>query len=128
MLIQSKLATQLLGHPSFPLSLEPPSKKSGKYLGSSQNHEGCIALTPFSNHGLGFDRATDKPEGIQPEDLEVIFGRDFKLEAADPNLFYIYEFRKCSLDAKLIVAVRYRFGDGHINKIFSQALSDVEAR
>jgi hypothetical protein len=70
----------------------------------------------------------EQTEGIQPEDMEVIFGRDFKLEAADPYLFYIYEFRKCSLEAKLIVAVGYGFGDSHINKILSQALGDDVAR
>jgi hypothetical protein len=70
----------------------------------------------------------EQTEGIQPEDMEVIFGRDFKLEAADPYLFYIYEFRKCSLEAKLIVAIGYGFGDNHIDKILSQALSNDNAR
>jgi hypothetical protein len=70
----------------------------------------------------------EQTEGIQPEDMEVIFGRDFKLEAADPYLFYIYEFRKHSLLARLIVSVGYGFGDSHINKILSQALSDDGAR
>jgi len=66
----------------------------------------------------------EQTEGISPEDMEVIFGRDFKLEAADPYLFYAYEFRKFSLLAKLIVVIGYGFGDGHINKILSQALND----
>jgi len=60
--------------------------------------------------------------------MEVIFGRDFKLEAADPYLFYAYEFRKYSLLAKLIVCVGYGFGDDHINKILSQTLRDDENR
>src|ERR1035441_9908917 len=63
----------------------------------------------------------EQTENIQPENMEVIFGRDFKLEAADPYLFYAYEFRKYSLLAKLIVCVGYGFGDDHINKILSQA-------
>jgi len=67
-------------------------------------------------------------ENIQPENMEVIFGRDFKLEAADPYLFYAYEFRKYSLLAKLIVCVGYGFGDDHINKILSQTLRDDENR
>ena len=70
----------------------------------------------------------EQTEGIQPEHMEVIFGRDFKLEAADPYLFYIYEFRKFSLLAKLIVSVGYGFGDSHINKILSQALADDSTR
>jgi len=67
-------------------------------------------------------------ENIQPDNMEVIFGRDFKLEAADPYLFYAYEFRKYSLLAKLIVCVGYGFGDDHINKILSQTLRDDENR
>jgi len=55
--------------------------------------------------------------------MELIFGRDFKLEAADPYLFYAYEFRKFSLSARLIVVIGYGFGDDHINKILSQALA-----
>lgn len=67
-------------------------------------------------------------EGIEPEDMEVIFGRDFKLEAADPYLFYAYEFRRYSLVARLIVSIGYGFGDGHINKMLSQALKDDNTR
>jgi hypothetical protein len=59
---------------------------------------------------------------IRPEQMQVIFGRDFKLEAADPYLFYAYEFRRCSLDARLIVVLGYGFGDEHINKMLTQAL------
>ncbi|HEY6261578.1 MAG TPA: SIR2 family protein [Nitrospiraceae bacterium] len=65
----------------------------------------------------------EQTEGIPPEEMEVIFGRDFKLEAADPYLFYTYEFRKFSLLARLIVSIGYGFGDSHINKILSQALA-----
>jgi hypothetical protein len=60
--------------------------------------------------------------------MEVRVGRDFKLEAADPYLFYIYEFRRFSLLARLIVAIGYGFGDSHINKILSQALTDDASR
>jgi hypothetical protein len=57
-----------------------------------------------------------------PDKMEVIFGRDFKLEAADPYLFYAYAFRQFSLRARLIVSIGYGFGDSHINKILTQAL------
>jgi hypothetical protein len=67
-------------------------------------------------------------ETIAPEKMELIFGRDFKLEAADPYLFYTYEFRKASLEAKVIVCIGYGFGDPHINKIVTQALRRDEAR
>jgi hypothetical protein len=56
--------------------------------------------------------------------MEIIFGRDFKLEAADPYLFYAYHFRRYSLMAKLIVTVGYGFFDEHINKMLAQALRD----
>jgi SIR2-like domain len=59
---------------------------------------------------------------IGPEQMQVIFGRDFKLEAADPYLFYAFEFRRCSLEAKAIVSVGYGFGDEHINKMLAQAV------
>jgi hypothetical protein len=62
--------------------------------------------------------------GIEPEQMEVIFGREFKLEAADPYLFYAYEFRKFTLEAKLVVTIGYGFGDAHINKMLSQSLKD----
>jgi hypothetical protein len=59
---------------------------------------------------------------IPPDEMEIIFGREAKLEAADPYLFYAYEFRQCSIEAKLLVAIGYSFSDPHINKIISQAL------
>jgi hypothetical protein len=65
---------------------------------------------------------------VEPERMEVIFGRDFKLEAADPYLFYAYEFRKFTLVAKLIVTVGYGFGDAHINKMLTQSLRDEQSR
>lgn len=71
----------------------------------------------------------EQTEGIEPEDMEIIFGRDFKLEAADPYLFYAYEFRRFTLGTRLIVSIGYGFGDGHINKMLGQALkSDDERR
>jgi hypothetical protein len=70
----------------------------------------------------------EQTESIQPENMELIFGRDFKLEAADPYLFYAYEFRRYSLETKVIVCIGYGFGDGHINKILTQALKRDEGR
>lgn len=65
----------------------------------------------------------EQTEGIAPESMQLIFGREFKLEAADPYLFYAYEFRRFSLLAKLIVAVGYGFADDHVNKILSLSLT-----
>ena len=67
-------------------------------------------------------------ENIAPEKMELIFGRDFKLEAADPYLFYIYEFRKYSLETKVIACIGYGFGDQHINKILEQALKRDQSK
>jgi hypothetical protein len=60
--------------------------------------------------------------------MEVIFGREFKLEAADPYLFFAYKFRDLSLEAKLVVTIGYGFGDGHINKMLTQSLRDDAER
>src|ERR1700733_6513109 len=68
-------------------------------------------------------------ESVDAEKMEVIFGREFKLEAADPYLFFAYKFRDLSLETKLIVALGYGFGDGHINKMLTQSLrNDPERR
>ncbi|WP_088257334.1 SIR2 family protein [Fimbriiglobus ruber] len=64
----------------------------------------------------------EQTESVEHERMEIIFGRDFKLEAADPYLFYAYEFRRYCLLAKLIVVIGYSFSDGHINKMLVQAL------
>lgn len=69
-----------------------------------------------------------RTESISPEEVELIFGRDFKLEAADPYLFYVYELREYSLAAKLIVSIGYGFGDKDINKILTQALKSDETK
>jgi hypothetical protein len=59
---------------------------------------------------------------IAAMELPIIFGRDFKLEAGDPYLFYAFEFRRSTLESKLILVMGYGFGDGHINKMIRQAL------
>lgn len=64
----------------------------------------------------------ENPGAITSERLEVIFGRDFKLEASDPYLFYAYQFRIRTLEARLLVAIGYGFDDVHINKMMSQAM------
>ena len=68
-------------------------------------------------------------ESVDADRMEVIFGREFKLEAADPYLFFAYRFRALSLAARLIVVLGYGFGDAHINKMLTQSLrSDSERR
>lgn len=73
--------------------------------------------------------AVEQIESVDEDEMEVIFGRDFKLDAADPYLFFAYEFRNFTLSARLVVAIGYGFGDLHINKMLSQSLrSDSERR
>ena len=66
--------------------------------------------------------SVEQVANVGHEDMEVIFGRDFKLEAADPYLFYTYQFRRLTLEARLIVVIGYGFADYHINKLLTQAL------
>src|ERR1700730_4893949 len=73
--------------------------------------------------------SVEQIESVDADKMEVIFGREFKLEAADPYLFYAYKFRDLTLLATLIVSLGYGFGDGHINKMLTQSLrSDAERR
>jgi hypothetical protein len=73
--------------------------------------------------------AVEQIESVDEEQMEVIFGRDFKLEAADPYLFFAYEFRRFTLLTHLIVTIGYGYGDLHINKMLTQSLrSDPERR
>jgi hypothetical protein len=65
---------------------------------------------------------------VEPDRMDVIFGRDFKLEAGDPYLFYAYQFRRFTLDARLIVTIGYSFADGHINKMLTQAIKKGDAK
>ncbi len=60
-----------------------------------------------------------KQQGIKPD---IIFGTDVKLQAIDPYLFYLYEFRKYALNAKVLIIIGYSFNDSHINKLITQAL------
>jgi hypothetical protein len=61
-------------------------------------------------------------ESVDADNMEIIFGREFKLETADPYLFFAYKFRDLSLATKVIVALGYGFGDADINKMLTQSL------
>ena len=65
---------------------------------------------------------SDRTSKISVEDGVLIFGTAYKLQYLDPFLFLVYQLRKLSLDAKLLLVVGYGFGDEHINGILSQAL------
>jgi hypothetical protein len=72
--------------------------------------------------------SVEQIERVEYDRMEVIFGRDFKLEAADPYLFYAYQFRRFTLAARLVVVIGYGFADSHINKMLSQALRSEGTR
>lgn len=83
---------------------------------------GSIDWLRDENKNLTF---SDEPAKIKPEQLEIIFGTDQKLHYTDPFLFFAYEFRRWTLDAELILAIGYGFGDDHINSILGQALDSA---
>lgn len=68
---------------------------------------------------LTFSDSTSK---IKIDDGQIIFGLTYKLQYVDPFLFLVYQLRRLSLEAKLILVVGYGFGDEHINGILRQAL------
>jgi hypothetical protein len=97
-------------------------------------------------HGNSFENETDEPnillyklhgsidwecqdDKLQLKELDttaenpdLIFGTDYKMQYIDPYLFYFYQFRKYTLESKVIVAIGYSFRDEHINGILTQAL------
>jgi hypothetical protein len=68
---------------------------------------------------LTFSDSTSK---IKIDDGQIIFGLTYKLQYVDPFLFLVYQLRRLSLEAKLILVVGYGFADDHINGILRQAL------
>lgn len=71
---------------------------------------------------------SDSTSGIKPEETALIFGTSYKLQYLDPFLFLVYEFRRCSLDAKLLILVGYGFGDEHVNGIVRQAIRNQKQK
>jgi hypothetical protein len=59
---------------------------------------------------------------------DLIFGTDTKLQSIDPYLYYVYSFRKHSLESKLIVIIGYSFSDIYINDLIKQALNNNKSR
>jgi hypothetical protein len=72
---------------------------------------------------------SDSSSAIKEDDIALIFGTSYKLQYVDPFLFLVYQLRRLSLEARLIVIVGYGFCDDHINGILGQALrSDKDKR
>jgi len=81
---------------------------------------GSIDWVRDPNNGkLTYSDSTSK---IKVDEGELIFGTTYKLQYVDPFLFLVYQLRRLSLEAKLLLVVGYGFGDEHINGILQQAL------
>lgn len=65
---------------------------------------------------------TYSDEVSQIEEPDLIFGTNYKLQYVDPYLFFAYEFRRYSLEARLLISIGYGYGDEHINGIIGQAM------
>lgn len=94
-----------------------------RFMRAEDDEETAIYL--YKLHGsINWERSNDQlrisqQQGITPD---VIFGTDIKMQAIDPYLFYLYEFRKYVLAAEIIITIGYSFNDTHINDLIRQAM------
>lgn len=101
-----------------------------------ENTDPDIAIYLYKLHGsIDWERDSsgnltfsDEAGSIDVDKLDIIFGTNYKLQYIDPYLFFAYEFRKYSLEAKLIVTIGYGFADEHINGMIGQALKSDPKR
>ena len=100
-----------------------------RFLQNDDDDETAIYL--YKLHGsINWQRKNDQlcvseQSNIKPD---VIFGTDLKMQAIDPYLFYLYEFRKYVSTSELIVILGYSFNDNHINDLISQAMLSDEKK
>jgi len=102
---------------------------SHELLEDSENTEKNLYL--YKLHGsidwqrdakTGILTYSDSTTKIKTDDAALIFGTTYKLQYVDPFLFLVYQLRRLSLDARLLIVIGYGFGDEHINGILAQAL------
>ncbi|OQB13433.1 MAG: hypothetical protein BWY15_01730 [Firmicutes bacterium ADurb.Bin193] len=102
----------------------------GNRFNQSENDEET-AIYLYKLHGsINWQRKdgqlkTSSKQKIKPD---IIFGTDVKLQAIDPYLFYLYEFRKYALLSKIIITIGYSFNDNHINDLVRQAIVSDETK
>lgn len=100
-----------------------------RFIKSEDDEEAAIYL--YKLHGsIDWERKDDQlrisqQHGIVPD---LIFGTDLKMQAIDPYLFYLYEFRKYVLSAEAIVTIGYSYNDSHINDLIRQAMESNKNR
>lgn len=98
-----------------------------RFLQNDDDDETAIYL--YKLHGsINWQRKNgqlciSEQSNIKPD---VIFGTDLKMQAIDPYLFYLYEFRKYVSSSELIVTLGYSYNDSHINDLISQAMISNE--
>lgn len=87
----------------------------------------------YKLHG-SIDWARDKETQVVryidsiPQDPDLIFGTQYKMQYIDPYLFMISEFRYYCLKARVIVCLGYSFSDDHINSILAQSLKNPHVK
>jgi hypothetical protein len=111
----------------FKIELGFDENRFWKWQKFEKNEDMPINIYLYKMHGsINWKREdgflTFSDEIIQINEMDLIFGTNYKLEYVDPYLFYAYEFRRYSLEAHLLITIGYGFGDEHINGIIGQAL------
>lgn len=110
---------------SWTLLDEPAVENESKTILLYKLH-GSVDWKRYEGGKLTFE---DGIHDIDSKHRAVIFGTSYKLQYYDPFLYLFQEFRKWSLQAKLIVCIGYGFFDEHVNSILGQALnSDPEMK
>lgn len=134
------LCVERLNQPDFHVETGFPDYGPGNWWDAERFEDGNNLLPEivlYKLHGsINWKRdpetkklfSVEQIESVDADEMEVIFGRDFKLEAGDPYLFFLYKFRDYTLLSKLVVALGYGFGDSHINKMLSQSLRNDPGR
>lgn len=104
----------------------------GRRFNSSDNEE-TKSIYLYKMHGsIDWERKSEggtlhesQQQNIKPD---LIFGTDLKMQAIDPYLFYLYEFRQHIMSSNIIVIIGYSYNDNHINGLIKQALKDNKTR
>lgn len=112
---------------------DPDSRTwDGRRFDAGYEHQPDVYL--YKMHG-SIDWMRDENKGHilmevdkTPEKPDLIFGTNYKMQYIDPYLFYTYEFRKYTLESKVILTVGYSFRDEHVNGILGQALKNEKTR
>lgn len=124
------LCFELLKPNDFTLELGFDENRIWNSFRFEENPNVSIGVYLYKLHGsITWKREKEKGNILKlsehPEkEPDLIFGTDTKLQSIDPYLFYVYEFRKYSLECKIIIVIGYSFSDGYINSLIKQAIEN----